>query len=221
MKLFFSPHNDDETLFGAFTIQREPDILVVVCLDSHVQVARGNAGCDWLARRGETVEAMKILRGPDAPRLNLRFLGLSDQTPFTDWRGEFPRCGDNLNRYLCTAITSLVDLLPGSSGAFPYAGVKHIYAPAIEETGHAHHNLVGTVVNYLFRGRVPITHYLTYTPAGKSTSRERVPVGPGMAAKKLQALACYTSQLDLDSTAPHFLREQYEYYQPIDPAASA
>lgn len=208
MKLFFSPHNDDETLFGAFTIQREPDILVVVCLDSHVQVARGNAGCDWLARRGETVEAMKILRGQ--PMANLHFLGLSDSAPSV-----------LMYRQLRTEIIKLVEMLPDASLAFPYAGVQCIYAPAIEENGHAHHNLVAQVVIDLFARVVPITHYLTYTPAGKSTSRERVPVGPGMAAKKLQALACYTSQLDLDSTAPHFLREQYEYYQPIDPAASA
>ena len=41
--LFISPHNDDETLFGAFTLCREAaDIQVVVVFDGHVQASRGS-----------------------------------------------------------------------------------------------------------------------------------------------------------------------------------
>ena len=55
--LFLSPHNDDETLFGAFTIMKEKPIVCVV-FDSYVQVARGNAGATASRRRNETLRAL-------------------------------------------------------------------------------------------------------------------------------------------------------------------
>lgn len=57
--LFLSPHNDDETLFGAFTLLREnPD--VIVCLRSQVQEDRGY-GITATEREAETDAAMRIL----------------------------------------------------------------------------------------------------------------------------------------------------------------
>lgn len=73
MKLFLSPHNDDECLFGsALIVANRP--LVLVVFDSHVQVARGALDCGPDRRRMETVEAMKILNLGSAPQ----FLGFRD-----------------------------------------------------------------------------------------------------------------------------------------------
>lgn len=71
MKIFLSPHNDDETLFGAYTIMREKP-LVVIITDSHIQEDRGELYCDWITRRKETLKAMKIIGAEVA------FLGIPD-----------------------------------------------------------------------------------------------------------------------------------------------
>jgi len=59
MKLFIAPHDDDQVLFGAFTLIREKPLVAVVT-DSWLQWSRDN---DITAdqRWQETVEAMKIL----------------------------------------------------------------------------------------------------------------------------------------------------------------
>lgn len=57
--LFLSPHNDDETLFGAFTLLRyRPH--VIVCLRSQVQEDRGY-GITYHQREAETDAAMTVL----------------------------------------------------------------------------------------------------------------------------------------------------------------
>lgn len=70
MKLFLAPHNDDETLFGAYTIMREKPLVVVVT-DSWIQYRRGT-GITAEQRRKESQEAMKILGIP------IEFLGIKD-----------------------------------------------------------------------------------------------------------------------------------------------
>ena len=68
-KLFLSPHDDDNTLFGAFTCLREkPTVLVV--MDSWVQPMRGEVGCDATTRAHETEAACKIL-GCEVERVGL------------------------------------------------------------------------------------------------------------------------------------------------------
>jgi LmbE family N-acetylglucosaminyl deacetylase len=69
--IFISPHNDDEALFGAFTLIRQKPLVVVVT-DSHIQPNRGDVGCDAETRRQETIEAMKIAGCP------VVFLGIKD-----------------------------------------------------------------------------------------------------------------------------------------------
>ena len=71
MKLFISPHNDDETLFGAFTLMREKPLVVIVT-DSYIQPNRGDKGCSARERREETSKAMKLLGCP------VFFAGLRD-----------------------------------------------------------------------------------------------------------------------------------------------
>lgn len=85
-----------------------------------------------------------------------------------------------------------------------------VFAPAHEgPEGNADHNLVATACSVLAN----VTRYMTYTRAGKSTGVE-VPYEPDWPRLKLQALACYESQIRLPSTAPHFLRGLHEYYLP-------
>lgn len=60
MNLFLAPHNDDETLFGAFTLMREKPH-VVVLTDSYIQPNRGEVGCGPIDRMFETKKAMEIL----------------------------------------------------------------------------------------------------------------------------------------------------------------
>jgi len=76
LKLFISPHNDDETLFGAFTLLRERPLVAVV-FDSFVQERRGY-GITAAARRAETRAACEVLG------VSCGFLGLRDDSP--DWR---------------------------------------------------------------------------------------------------------------------------------------
>lgn len=74
--LWLSPHNDDETLFGAFTLLRKKPLVVVVT-DSWIQYNRGEsivADQRW----EETVEAMKILGCP------VLRLGIRDDV-FDEW----------------------------------------------------------------------------------------------------------------------------------------
>lgn len=82
MKLFISPHPDDETLFGAYTIMREKPLVVIVTNPT----LQGNNGHQRLM---ESYEAMRIL---DVP---ICFLGINENglsidklverlTPFKD-----------------------------------------------------------------------------------------------------------------------------------------
>lgn len=69
-KLALVPHNDDDSLFLAYTIMREKP-LVVICTDSYIQYERGDQ-ITAEQRRNETREAMKILG------CQVIFLGIKD-----------------------------------------------------------------------------------------------------------------------------------------------
>lgn len=60
MKILLAPHNDDETLFAAFTIMRHKP-RVIVCTDSAIQFKRGD-GVTADQRRQETSDAMGVLK---------------------------------------------------------------------------------------------------------------------------------------------------------------
>ncbi len=179
MKLFLAPHNDDEALFGAFTILREHPVIVIVT-DSYVQQQRGGKGTAS-ERRRETLDAMNML----LPEPQVVFLSERDDRP------DFSAVA----RFLQSEFTD----------------VEAVYAPAIEEGGHAQHNAVGMVAKEVFPGKV--THYMTYTNRGKSQGIP-VHVEPHWPMLKLKALACYESQIMLPATQPHFMRDLWEYYQP-------
>jgi hypothetical protein len=85
-----------------------------------------------------------------------------------------------------------------------------VYAPAVEELGHPHHNMIGEIAGQVFKN---VTYYMTYTRNGKSVSGNMVrPEFYEWPLKKLQALSCYESQITRPDQWDHWLREQYEYY---------
>lgn len=78
---------------------------------------------------------------------------------------------------------------------------KTVYAPAIQG-GNAQHDLVGRVAKRLYRN---VIYYTTYTKTELWTKGfvEVVPT-PAEIELKNQALSCYTSQINLPATRPHF-----------------
>jgi LmbE family N-acetylglucosaminyl deacetylase len=184
MKLWVAPHNDDETLFGAFTIQRhQPDVVIV--FGSYIQYRRGHQRCTAVQRMQESYDALRCL---GIPQEKVHFLDFNDAEA---WRPE--------------AIAAALEQWHPSE----------VWIPLVEDGGHHQHNLVGVAGLKAFPNS-RIHRYLTYTTAGKSTSTASsmaVPVTGAMVLRKLQALACYRTQLEIDELGcwPHFLRDQQEY----------
>jgi len=67
-KIFLSAHQDDESLFGAYTIMREKP-LVIICTDSYIQEERGEDATNE-QRTLESKKAMKLL-GADVVFLHI------------------------------------------------------------------------------------------------------------------------------------------------------
>jgi hypothetical protein len=182
-KLFVSPHNDDAVLFGAFTLLREKPMVLTV-FDSFVQVDRGYPECNADARRAEDVKAVSVC------------LGCAIHSGYVP---------DNLTK--AAAAPKVYEVLS------MWRRMPEVWLPAVEGAGNEQHNLVGELGLEIFKG-AKIHRYLTYTrTGGKSTGGTLVtPDGP-MVLKKLQALACYRTQLQINALGcwPHFLRDQYEY----------
>ena len=70
MNLVIAPHNDDETLFTAYTLIHEKPLVAIVT-DSFIQPNRGDIGCSSEERWQESVSACKILGCP-VIRLGIR-----------------------------------------------------------------------------------------------------------------------------------------------------
>lgn len=192
--IFVSPHDDDHALFGAFTCLREAPILVVV-FDSFTQAKRGLPATHEI-RMLETRKAATILGCNVIIRLGFR----DDDDSITPHQ-----------------IRSRLGELLGGIGT---RRIRRIFSPAFEIGGHKHHNLVATTFGMpipdLPQRDPMITYYATYTTSGKTESGYAVPILDGTwIQKKLQSLACYPSQMNLDPRMgcwPHFLRAQEEYY---------
>ena len=167
--IFLAPHNDDEALFGAYTLMRYKPLVIIVT-DSYIQPERGDVGCTAEIRRQETIEAMKLVGCP------VVFLGIKDtelQSP------------------------TLIERLK-------YFNPETIYVPAIHDRGHWQHNLIGNVGLELFGKKCE--RYCTYANNNYEIikgSWEIVPTQPEMELKN-KMLECYTSQINLPSTAPFF-----------------
>jgi len=89
---------------------------------------------------------------------------------------------------------------------------ERVWAPAVEEGGNPHHTTVATIAREVFGDRC--RHYLTYT-------EHRVHSNGGVAvefenewvALKLRAMACYGSQIRLQSTSHHFQQGVAEWVE--------
>jgi LmbE family N-acetylglucosaminyl deacetylase len=180
--LFLAPHNDDESLFGAFTIARERAHVVVV-LRSHYQAKRWPGyDCTFQRRELETAAAVAELGASWE-----QWEGFDDRDP--DWNaiGAQLRTLD-LDRRNWTTV----------------------YAPLPEHGGHDHHNELGVLAAEIWPTQVRF--YPTYTREnGRSVAGERVDPQPAEVVAKLRALACYGSQIENWLCRPHFLRPLDEY----------
>lgn len=118
--VFLSPHNDDETLFGSFTLLRHKP-LVVVCLRSQVQFDRGY-GITSAEREWETGRAMRVL--------GCRWV----QLPVIDREP---------TRHVADLIEELRRVAPPET-------TDRVFAPAMEIGGHAHHNLICEIADSIY-----------------------------------------------------------------------
>ena len=191
--LFLSPHGDDEALFGSFIIQQElPEVWVIT--DGVIQQNRGE---DVRAgdRRLESYKGFAELMTSDLMYPGLHFGGIPDSN--VNW-------------------DTVKDLLVGI-GLLSLQGWDRVYVPYPEPhpSHHDHHNKLGIVGTEVFGS---ITRfYTTYTrqtgKTGPSTphAREYPPTDGGQVQRKLRALSCYRSQMDVHNCREHFIRDLREY----------
>ena len=182
---FLAPHNDDEVLFGSFTLLREHPH-VVVCLRSQRQGADTH-----LVRERETAAAMEIL--------GCRWgqWEIPDSDPDWDamlvWIEKLSESYDH-----CYAPTPHVQENEWDETQPPPRGF-----------GIVQHDAIGMMAEDAFDGRV--TFYETYTKhGGKTTTGNEVPFEPEWVELKLRALAEYRSQIVL--WPHHFINCQREFY---------
>lgn len=176
--VLLSPHNDDETLFAAYScLMHQPR--VVVCLYPDLQERRG--GPPASVRIAETEAAMAILG-----------------CLWTQW------------------AFSEAETVPYNTLEIWMRELRESYdtviAPAIENGGHAHHNLIGSLALEVWGGS-NIYPYTTYRRGfGRTVGERPIEPLPEWIAKKHEALACYRSQIALPDTRPWFTEALDEWY---------
>jgi LmbE family N-acetylglucosaminyl deacetylase len=187
VNVLLSPHNDDETLFAAYTIMQH-DCHVVVCLRSAVELERG--GPSYHEREAETTLAIGRLG------------------PFT-WE-QWTVLDNTPERYESIMEADLRnEMLKLQKRLDP----ERVFAPAIEAGGHWQHNLVGDLATEVF-GPERVAYYLTYVRGeGRSKGVEVVPT-PRQIERKLYALSAYRSQIELDYTRPWFVDDPMREWRP-------
>lgn len=129
--VFISPHNDDASLFGAFSILARQNIVVIVVFDSYKQ------GIDRIDRRLEDQAAMRYLGGPP-----IFFCGLRDDV--------LPAKQEIRSRV--HHVLSLANVKEIGSLFVPAT-----YGPR----GHEHHELVGSSLEDFERGTLVQYHTYT------------------------------------------------------------
>jgi LmbE family N-acetylglucosaminyl deacetylase len=164
MNVFLSPHNDDETLFGAFTILRERPLVVVV-FKGHPRSG------DPALRQWESECAMTMLDRPD----------------FEQWPIEQEPEGIRL-----VSSPKLHELEEAFRALDAREHPEKVWAPALSPCGNVEHVAVGSVANTVFGSRV--VHYHTYHGGKKVQSGKPVDFQPKWLEAKHRALACYGSQ---------------------------
>lgn len=188
--LFLAPHNDDETLFGAFTLLRyRPH--VIVCFTSALQDSPRYPGgpISSSTRYLETVAALTALG-----------LDPSKESGYEQW--PYP---DNESLDVEAFETEL-------RYVYELHQPEVVFAPVVEAGGHEQHNTIGRIALEVFGDRV--RPYLTYTwPNGRSKGQE-VEFEPHWPALKLRALSCYESQIQSPATGSWFIDAPIREYVP-------
>ncbi len=179
---FASRPSDDDALFCAYTIlQHKPH--VVTCFESHVQPARGHAGCSQEIRAAETQRA-------------LLHLGASG------WQ-QLPVRDDAVDEEMLRALLEQIEA---------ERSWDVVFAPAHEEGAHSQHNLVADLALEVF-GPLRLVSYMTYVRGqGRSQSENEVIPEPGWRALKMRAMAEYSSQVELSDTLPWFQDEWHREF---------
>ena len=172
--LVLAPHGDDESLFAAYTCMRTKAHIIVCTHDSD-----------------PTIRRRRLIETASAARL----LGCSHHV--------WPMSEDSLD-----LAQAKLWLEAWNSTTFIASTPNHVYAPAVyapavEKDGHEQHNAIGQLALDVFGPKV--IGYLTYAPRGQR-SREGTEVEPTPAeiVCKLQALACYETQVANPMTRPWF-----------------
>lgn len=182
MNLFLSPHNDDETLFGAFTIIRERPRVVVV-FQGHERSG------DPYVRTMETYNALKKLVGEP----------FFEQWEIQQEPADTRICSVQKHRELELAFRM----------ADQKDAPEKVWAPAMTPCGNAEHVAVGSAALAVFGDRVQPYH--TYHGGKKVIQQNKpVPFEPSDISRKLRALACYRTQHALATR--HFMEDLREWY---------
>jgi len=200
VNVFFSPHNDDETLFGSFIIQELQPIVAVVFRS----VKQGLLFPEVTAevRNEETRRALTELMGSIAGRQRFVNLGIPDDDPQRGELAVVQICGrlvEFLNSLECDyCLGGRANMLPYCPTCrLPYDPSRPIpavnrlesliYPAELLPGGNYQHNLVAEACSRLrwMNGRFTtenwplsaenfpagrIIEYLTYNAAGKATS---------------------------------------------------
>ncbi len=136
--------------------------------------AQEQYGISAMARDNENIEAMRILEP-------------------ADWR-----CWDHSDVHP-NKEAIIEDMLRLNTVLHP----KVVYAPMFEVEGHEQHNLVAWAAEIAFSNRVQ--SYATYSRgSGRTRTDNEVIPKPDWPALKLKAMACYTSQINLENCQPWF-----------------
>lgn len=167
MNVFLSPHNDDETLFGAFTILRHRPAVIVV-FEGHPRSG------DPETRKMETSRALDILGAAKY-----------EQWLIQQEAADLRECSAEKHRELEIAFRAL------DEREHPTI----VWAPAISPCGNAEHIAVGRVALAVFGKRVQPYH--TYWAGQKVIQQNKpVPYEPAWIGYKHLALECYRSQFE-------------------------
>ena len=165
--VLIAPHNDDETLFAAYTIMRERPHVIVALSDPH----------NGRKREQETRTAVDWLT---AGRSSVEHWGFDCSCP--DWEGLSSAIGE-LARYDRVWAPAVVGEASG-----------YVLGEAPENGwGVLQHEHLGWLAQNILRARV--RRYCLYTRwHGRHKVREIVPTGVEI-ARKLVALSCYESAI--------------------------
>lgn len=192
MKIILSPHQDDVPLFAAFTAIKERP-LVVTLFNSYVQTYNPSLSPE------EKIRVNAVNRNLEDSRA-IAELGCEVVTS--------PLRDDDTELTAKSVSAAIIKLLNEMDLPKPW----DIWAPAWESGGHHQHNITAQAAPLI--GKLKGS-YLTYTNAGKSTKGTLVTPEPAWILRKLKALACYESQIEIAALGcwPHFLRSQEEYME--------